>query len=181
VAGEIAGLAGVLFSTVKIIWQFRYIILAIVAPIAAYHIALMAITVASRLYVKWQAIMKVVNIFAALSMQAQTTSAVGLSAALSGLTIKTIAQTIASKAQALWLGIVSGAKLAYAAAAGVATAAQWAFNAALTANPIGVIIMAVAALIALIVIPAKNWNKITTAIKNNTEKFYYFNDKRNCV
>jgi len=131
----------------------------------------MAITVASRLYVKWQAIMKVVNIFAALSMQAQTTSAVGLSAALSGLTIKTIAQTIASKAQALWLGIVSGAKLAYAAAAGVATAAQWAFNAALTANPIGVIIMAVAALIALIVIPAKNWNKITTAIKNNTEKF----------
>ena len=40
------------------------------------------------------------------------------------------------------------ATIAMATAQGVATAAQWAFNAALTANPIGLIIMAIAALVA---------------------------------
>ena len=44
-------------------------------------------------------------------------------------------------------------------AQGVATAAQWLFNAALTANPIGVVIMAVAGLIAGIVIC---WKKFAT-------------------
>lgn len=40
-----------------------------------------------------------------------------------------------------------GASLAGAAATGIATAAQWAYNAALTANPIGLVIVAVAALV----------------------------------
>lgn len=40
------------------------------------------------------------------------------------------------------------AQRALAVAQGIATAAQWAFNAALTANPIGIIIVAVAALVA---------------------------------
>lgn len=43
------------------------------------------------------------------------------------------------------------AQLAGAAATGVATAAQWAWNAALTANPIGIIIVAVAALVAALI------------------------------
>jgi tape measure domain-containing protein len=44
-----------------------------------------------------------------------------------------------------------GAQLASAAATGVATAAQWLWNAALTANPIGIVIVLIAALVAAIV------------------------------
>lgn len=43
---------------------------------------------------------------------------------------------------------MKAAQLATAAATGIATAAQWAWNAALTANPIGIIIVAIAALVA---------------------------------
>ncbi len=52
-----------------------------------------------------------------------------------------IATSIASKAQALWTGIL--------------TAKQWLLNAALTANPIGVIIMLIAGLVAAIITVAK--------------------------
>lgn len=38
------------------------------------------------------------------------------------------------------------------------TAAQWAWNAAMTANPIGLIVVAIIALIALLVVATKNWN-----------------------
>ena len=38
------------------------------------------------------------------------------------------------------------------------TAAQWLWNAAMTANPIGLIIVAVAALIALVIVAIDNWN-----------------------
>ena len=65
---------------------------------------------------------------------------------------------------------IKNAKLAYSVALGIAKVVQWAFNAALTANPIGVIIMAVAALIGVIILLAKNWDKITGAIKNNINK-----------
>lgn len=52
--------------------------------------------------------------------------------------------TSASKMHALWTGIVSGATKVW-------TAAQWLLNAAMTANPIGVIVMGIAALVAGIV------------------------------
>lgn len=48
-------------------------------------------------------------------------------------------------------GAARAAALAGAAATGVATAAQWLWNAAMTANPIGLVIVAVAALVAAIV------------------------------
>ena len=40
------------------------------------------------------------------------------------------------------------------------TAIQWLLNAAMTANPIGIIIMAIAALIAIIILLVKNWDKV---------------------
>ena len=55
--------------------------------------------------------------------------------------------------------ITRGAMLAGAAATGVVTAAQWAWNAALSANPIGLVILAVAALVAGFVLL---WNKSET-------------------
>ena len=50
--------------------------------------------------------------------------------------------------------------LAVAAAQKIATAAQWAFNAALTANPVGLVVVGIAALIAVGVALYKNWDKL---------------------
>jgi TP901 family phage tail tape measure protein len=53
---------------------------------------------------------------------------------------------------------------AYKVALAIATAAQWALNVALTANPIGVIIVAIAALIALVVVVIAKWNEWGAAL-----------------
>lgn len=55
------------------------------------------------------------------------------------------------------MAVSKGAAFACAAAAKTAAAAQWLWNAALTANPIGVIIVGVAALVALGVVLYKKW------------------------
>jgi len=52
---------------------------------------------------------------------------------------------------------------------GVITAAQWLWNAAMTANPIGAVIVGVAALVAGIVVLVKNWDKVTAAVKRAWE------------
>ncbi len=44
------------------------------------------------------------------------------------------------------------------------TAAQWALNAALNANPIGLIVIGVVALIAIIILAVKHWDAITAAV-----------------
>lgn len=59
--------------------------------------------------------------------------------------------------------ISKGAMVAGAIATGVATAAQWAWNAAMTANPIGLIIAGIAALVAGIVWLVLNWDKVKAA------------------
>lgn len=51
-----------------------------------------------------------------------------------------------------------------------ATAAQWALNAAMYANPIGLVILAVIALIAIVVLLVKNWDKVSAFFKNLWEK-----------
>ena len=58
--------------------------------------------------------------------------------------------TNAEKMQALWTGIVTAATSGW-------TAVQWALNAAMTANPIGIVIVAIGALVGLI---ALAWNKM---------------------
>jgi hypothetical protein len=46
----------------------------------------------------------------------------------------------------------------------LATAAQWLFNAAMSANPIGIVIIAIVAIIAIIVLLVKNWDSVTEAV-----------------
>jgi TP901 family phage tail tape measure protein len=53
---------------------------------------------------------------------------------------------------------------AYKIVLGIATAAQWLLNAALTANPIGLIIMGVAALIGVMTIVILKWNEWSAAL-----------------
>jgi TP901 family phage tail tape measure protein len=56
------------------------------------------------------------------------------------------------------------ANVAGAVATGVATAAQWAYNAAMSANPIGLVILGIAALIAIIVLVVTHWDQVSAAL-----------------
>lgn len=67
------------------------------------------------------------------------------------ITKSAIAQTI----------IASAVSKAHAAMTGLMTGAQWALNAAMTANPIGLIIAGIAALIAIGYVLYKNWDTIS--------------------
>jgi uncharacterized protein YoxC len=60
--------------------------------------------------------------------------------------------------------ILNGALTAYETVAGIATAAQTALDVALDANPISLIIIAIALLIAIIILWATNWDKLTAAV-----------------
>lgn len=81
-----------------------------------------------------------------------------LTSVISLTTIKTIAHTAATVAHNVAMG---AAKIAMVAA----TAAQWALNAAMSANPIGLIILAIAGLVAGIIALVKNWDKVIAALK----------------
>lgn len=65
----------------------------------------------------------------------------------------TTAGTVATKG-------ARAAQIAFAAAAKIMAAAQWALNAAMSANPIGLVIAGIAALIAIGVLLYKNWDTI---------------------
>jgi TP901 family phage tail tape measure protein len=60
--------------------------------------------------------------------------------------------------------LATGALLAKNAALKIVTAAQWLFNAAMSANPIGLVIIAIAAIIAIIVLLVKNWDTVTEVV-----------------
>ncbi len=77
--------------------------------------------------------------------------AMGISAALNG------AGAIAVGANAVALG-------AYNTVIALATAAQWLFNAALSLNPIGLVIIAIAALIAVVAVMVTKWNEWGAAL-----------------
>jgi hypothetical protein len=90
---------------------------------------------------------------------------VAVAGAVGAVTIALIANNIATALAAeegIVFAAVTAAKvtatLAMAAATGIATAAQWLWNAALTANPIGLIIVAIAAAIAIVVILVKHFH-----------------------
>lgn len=55
----------------------------------------------------------------------------------------------------------------HSAALGIATAAQWLFNAALDANPIGIVIIAIGALIAAVVLIATHWQQVSSFLSNS--------------
>lgn len=69
----------------------------------------------------------------------------------------TTAGTVATKG-------ARAAQIAFAAAAKITAAAQWALNAAMSANPIGLVIAGIAALIAIGVLLYKNWDTIKEKI-----------------
>lgn len=80
---------------------------------------------------------------------ALTGAIAALSAVLLVNYIRTNAAMLASKAMCIWNGIVTAATWLW-------TAAQWALNAALTANPIGIVIVLIGALVGAVI---ACWNK----------------------
>lgn len=88
----------------------------------------------------------------------QRTAAMNLT---NGSIIKSIALFTAQK-----VGMLAGA-----AATGIATAATWAMNAAMSANPIGLIILAIVALIAVIVLLVMNWDNVVGFLKGIWDGF----------
>lgn len=63
-----------------------------------------------------------------------------------------------------WKDILGPAAIAL----GVLTAAQWLLNIAMDANPIGVIILALGALVTLATLVATNWNTVTRVVMQST-------------
>ncbi|MBT9164027.1 MAG: hypothetical protein DDT23_00016 [candidate division WS2 bacterium] len=87
--------------------------------------------------------------------------------ATAAATIKTIKHTAALIAKKVAL-------TASTVAIKAATAAQWLWNAAMTANPIGIVIAGIAALIAAIILIAKNWDWIREKTINVWERLMIF-------
>lgn len=91
--------------------------------------------------------------------------AIGISAVLQGKMTKSVASNsvalatykIGQIASTAWTWIVTGATAAW-------TAAQWLLNAALSANPIGLIIIGVIALIAVVVLIINKWDEWGAAL-----------------
>jgi hypothetical protein len=86
-------------------------------------------------------------------------------AAMIGLTMAAKAQMIVKSISTAWLGLQIAMDMVRKGET-VLTAVQWLLNAAMTANPIGVVVVAVAALAAGAYLLIKNWNKVKTFFSN---------------
>jgi len=97
-----------------------------------------------------EALLPIVIKFADWASQ-NTEIVIALAAAIGGLSAAIVVANFAMKA--------------WAAAQAIATAAQWAFNAALTANPIGIVVVAVAALVAGLVLLYRRFETVRNIVK----------------
>lgn len=89
-----------------------------------------------------------------------------VAAAQTSTKLATVASTVAAYAQAAAMGVVKAATLVW-------TGVQWALNAALTANPIGIVIVLIALLVAGIILAWKKsetFRKVVTAAWNGIKK-----------
>jgi len=192
---KIWSFAGVVIKLAEFIWKLRVPILAVVGALAIYRGGMLLAAATVNAFTAAQNVMKAVQLTAAIITGNQTKAMALYKAGTMGASIQTILFSARQKAAAAFnfIGVLGkqaaaflllkvqlvGAKIAtiaYAVAqkaaaigANIAAAAQWAWNAAMTANPIGLIIAAIVALIAIIVICVKNWDKITDALKNAWE------------
>lgn len=126
-------------------WKFRGVILAVVGAMVAWKTAMTAIVVGAKIMQGFNLVMA----FGKGIMIAYRAAAVGT--------------TVAIKAQ-------GAASTAAAMGMKVATAAQWLWNAALSANPIGIVIAAIVALIGIILVLTGKWQKVTAAVDGFFER-----------
>lgn len=126
-------------------WKFRGVILAIVGAMVAWRASMTAIVVGMKLMQAFNVVMA----FGKGVMIAYKAAAMGV--------------TVAIKAE-------GAAAIAAAAGMKVAAAAQWLWNAAMLANPIGLIIGGVIAIIGIIIVLIGKWQAVTAAIDGFFER-----------
>lgn len=142
------GAAGVMTFLAENTGVLTAVIVTLAAGLVAWRLAQIAAGIAALASVPVAAAQAASNFALASAMRAQTAATATntvATAASSGsrvaATAATVGNTIANVASRV-------AMIAGAAAMGIATAAQWAWNAALSANPIGIVILAIVALVA---------------------------------
>lgn len=126
-------------------WKFRGVILAVVGAMVAWRASMTAIVVGMKLMQAFNVVMA----FGKGIMIAYKAAAMGV--------------TVAIKAE-------GAAAIAAAAGMKVAAAAQWLWNIAMLANPIGLIIGGVIALIGIIIVLIGKWQAVTAAIDGFFER-----------
>tara|TARA_R110000868_G_scaffold279524_2_gene539575 strand:+ start:3859 stop:5529 length:1671 start_codon:yes stop_codon:yes gene_type:complete len=125
----------------------------------------------------FQAIVSQLGKFASIASENQKVIKV-LAVVITGLAVAVIGANVAMKAWQAIMVIIRAATVAY-------TAVQWALNIALTANPIGLIVLAIAALVTGVIIAYRNSetfraivDKLFEAIKTGTRTaLQFFIDK----
>jgi TP901 family phage tail tape measure protein len=175
-------------SVVKIAWQFRGVIIAAAGAIVFFTAVMKGIEIGTRLYNIVTSLATGFQIAYGIVIQKNAAATAALTFATKGAQTATSAWMVVMKiGTAIQNGFVkainairngtlaaAAAQGVQAAATGIATAAQWAFNIAAAANPIGLIIMgivaAIAAVIGIIVLLRKHWEKITEAVKKHVNK-----------
>jgi TP901 family phage tail tape measure protein len=142
--------ANVIMGLANVFWTFRTPILLVVGAMYAYKAIMIAAVLVSRGWAVVQGVIKAATFAVTLATHGQT-------AALALLKGGSVAAAIATKIFAIGAGIATGATTAWSVATGV-------LNALFVASPIGWIVLAVGALIAIIIICVKNWDAITAAV-----------------
>jgi TP901 family phage tail tape measure protein len=161
-------------SAVKFAWQFRGVIIAVSGAILFFTFVMKAIETGTRLYN--------IAMFASTLLTKEQTVAL---ATLKGGTLAYLVVdklfTIATAIRNAVLGILTRGTLAQTAATasmavatGTATTAQWLLNAAMNANPIGLVIMIIAALIGVIIGMVKWWKAATEGVEGFGKKLQAF-------
>jgi hypothetical protein len=137
----------------------------------------MAAAIITKTFAFWQGVAKAAVFLKILALKGETAALATLKTGTLSYLAASKAFEIATKIKTVLLGIITGGTLAQSAATasmavanGTATASQWALNAAMNANPIGIIITLAGLLIIGLIVLVKNWDRVTAAVKNNSEK-----------
>ena len=141
-------------KVIKVLWDMRYAILAIAGAALAWRVAMDAIYLATKA-------MKAFNIIISVGkgiMIAYQAAMYGTQIAIHSTGATAVAASI-------------GIKL-FNVATKIATAAQWLFNAALSANPIALVIIGITALIGIILVLAGKWQAVTKAVDGFFNKIH---------
>ena len=139
-------IVNVLQNVVQTAWKLRGPILFIVGTSVAWKTLTFAIVGVMKA-------MQAVNIVTSVAkgiMIAHKAAVVGTTVAVNAANASTMAAAI-------------GMKL-YGAGAAIATAAQWLLNAAMSANPIALVIIGITALIGIILVLTNKWKAVTAAV-----------------
>jgi TP901 family phage tail tape measure protein len=181
----------VIIKLVEIVWKLRAPILAVAAAVAVYRGGMLLAALAVNGFTAVQNIAKGIQLAAAFITGNQTKAMALYKAGTMGATVQTTlfwirqkavqglnftgtlikqgAAFVALKARLIGAKIAtvaySVAQKACAAATAIMNGAMTIANALFVASPIGRIVLAIGALIAVIVLCAKNWDKITAALQ----------------